>query len=49
MVYYVMRDKDKVISFSIVSTLEPSDYDVNKTKVRLKDLDNTIRGSIGDL
>ena len=48
MVYYIMSDYGKVIDSITVSTLDLSDHDVNETKVRLKDLDNTIRGRIYD-
>ena len=48
MVYYVMSDKGEVISRSTVSPLDLSDYDVNETKFILKDLDDTIRGVIGN-
>ena len=39
-----MSDNGKVIAHSNFSSLDPSDYDVNKTNIRLKDLDNTIKG-----
>ena len=48
MVYYVISDNRKVIARRTVSPLDHLDYDVIKTKVRLKDLYNTIKGSIGD-
>ena len=48
MIYYVMSDNGKDIDCSTVSPLDPSDYDVNETKVRIKDLRNIIKGSIGD-
>ena len=48
MVYYVMSDSGKVIARRTISTFDPSDYDIKRTKVRLKYLDNTIKGSIVD-
>ena len=49
MVYYAMRDNIKVFYRSTVSPLDPSDYYVNEAKVRLKESDNKVEGSIGDL
>ena len=49
MIYIIMRDNMKFIASKNVSTLDPSDYHVNKTGIRLKYLDNTIKGVIGDL
>ena len=48
MTYFVMSNNMKVIASRTVSALDPSDYDVNETKVRLKDLDNTTKGRISD-
>ena len=49
MVHYVMSKNRKVVDCSTISPLDPSDYDVNLKNVRIKDLDNTIKGGIGDL
>ena len=43
-----MRNSGKVVNHITVSPLDPSDYDLNKTKVRLEYLDNTIKGIIVD-
>ena len=48
MFYYIMSINVKVIACTAVSPLDPSDYDVNETNVRLKYLYNTLKGSIGD-
>ena len=48
MVYYIMGNNGKVIARRTVSPLDPSEYDINETHVIPKDLDNTIKGSIGD-
>ena len=48
MVYYIISKNRKFISCSTVSLLDPSYYDVNETKVRLKDLDNIIKGISSD-
>ena len=48
MVYYVMNNHGQVIARSTVSPLEPSDYDVNENKLRMRDLDISIKESIGD-
>ena len=48
MVYYIISNNRKVISRGSVSPLDPLDYDVNVTRFRLKYLDNTPNGSIGD-
>ena len=49
MIYFIVRDNRKVIASRTVSALDLSDYDVNEKNVRLKDLDNTIKGRIDDL
>ena len=43
-----MSNNRKVIALRNVSPLEALYYDLNVTKVRLKGLDNKIKGSIGD-
>ena len=48
MTYLVMSNNMEVIASTTVSDLDPSDYDVKETKVRLKDLDNTTKGRISD-
>ena len=48
MIYFIMSDNRKVIASRTVSALDLSDYDVNEKNVRLKDLDNTIKGRIDD-
>ena len=49
MIYFIMSNNRKVIASRNVSALDPLDYDVNETNVRLKDLDNTIKGRIDNL
>lgn len=48
MVFCIMNDKGHVIARSTVTSVDPSDYDVDEVKARMKDLDTTIRASIGD-
>ena len=48
MVYCVTSDNRKIIDRRTISPLDTLEYDVNKTKVRLKDLNNKINGIIGD-
>ena len=43
-----MSNNGKVIDCRTVSPLESLDHDVNEVKVRLKYLNNKIKGSIGD-
>ena len=43
-----MNTNGKVIGRSTVSPLDPSDYDVNKCKKHMPDLDTTTKSSIGD-
>ena len=46
--FWIMSTNGKVIGRSTVSLLDPSDYDVNKCKQRMSELDTTINSSIGD-
>ena len=48
MVYYVANSNGVVIARSTVSAIEPDEYDVEETKRRMMDIDNTIKASIGD-
>ena len=43
-----MSDYRKVIYCITISPLELSEYDVNKTNVRIKELGNTIKGITSD-
>ena len=46
---HVMSNNGKVIVRSNVLPLDPLDYDLNDINIRIKELDNTMKGSIGDL
>ena len=48
MVYYVANNNGTVIARSTVTSLEADEYDVEDTKNRMLDLDETIKSTIGD-
>ena len=48
MVYYIANNKGTVIARSTVAPLELDEYDVEDTKMRMVDLDTTIKSNMGD-
>ena len=48
MFFWIINTNGKVIRQSTVSLLDPSDYNVNKCKQRMSELDTTIKSTIVD-
>lgn len=48
MVYYIANNNGIVIARTTATKLEPKEYDIDKIKARMADLDETIKSTIGD-